>query len=148
LLVPLLNSSAPARIVNVSSAGQAAIDFDDVQLKQDYDGIQAYRQSQLALVTLTFDLADRLRGRGVTATCLHTGTFMPTKMVLASGVTPVDSLESGVAATLRLVADPELGGTTGVYFERTREATADSQAYDREARRTLRELSAELAGLA
>jgi NAD(P)-dependent dehydrogenase (short-subunit alcohol dehydrogenase family) len=109
LLVPLLTSSAPARIVNVSSAGQAAIDFDDVQLEQDYDGIQAYCQSKLALVMLTFDLADELRGRGVTATCLHPGTFMPTKMVLESGVTPADSLASGVAATLRLVADPKLG---------------------------------------
>jgi NAD(P)-dependent dehydrogenase (short-subunit alcohol dehydrogenase family) len=144
LLEPLLVRSAPARIVTVSSAGQAAIDFDDVMLERDYSGVQAYRQSKLALVMLTLDLAEDLGGRGVTANCLHPGTFMPTKMVLETGTTPVDSLETGVEATLRLVADPALEGVTGVYFDRQREARALPQAYDVEARRRLRGLSEEL----
>jgi len=144
LLLPLLARSAPARIVNVASAGQAAIDFDDVMLGRTYSGVQAYCQSKLADVMLTFDLADELRGHGVTANCLHPGTFMPTQMVLEAGVTPVDSLESGVEATLRLVVDPELDGVTGKYFERLREARAHAQAYDVDARRRLRELSVEL----
>jgi NAD(P)-dependent dehydrogenase (short-subunit alcohol dehydrogenase family) len=76
LLEPLLVRSAPARIVNVASAGQAAIDFDDVMLERDYSGVQAYCQSKLALVMLTFDLADELRGVGVTANCLHPGTYL------------------------------------------------------------------------
>lgn len=38
LLVPLLRKSAPSRIVNVSSVGQQAIDFDDVMLKNGYSG--------------------------------------------------------------------------------------------------------------
>ena len=42
LLVPLLTRSSPARIVNVSSAGQAAIDFDDVMLERRYSGVQTY----------------------------------------------------------------------------------------------------------
>jgi NAD(P)-dependent dehydrogenase (short-subunit alcohol dehydrogenase family) len=143
MLEPLLVRSARTRIVNVSSAGQAPIDFDDVMLERDYSGVQAYCQSKLALVMLTFDLADELRDRGVTANCLHPGTFMPTKMVLEAGVTPVDSLESGVEATLLLVADPDLDGVTGKYFDRLRESRAHSQAYDADARRRLRELSAE-----
>jgi NAD(P)-dependent dehydrogenase (short-subunit alcohol dehydrogenase family) len=147
LLLPLLVRSAPARIVNVASAGQAAIDFDDVMLERDYSGIQAYGQSKLADVMLTFDLADELRARGVTANCLHPGTFMPTQMVLEAGVMPVDSLDSGVEATVRLVADPDLDGVTGTYFERLREARAHPQAYDLDARRRLRELSAELVGV-
>jgi NAD(P)-dependent dehydrogenase (short-subunit alcohol dehydrogenase family) len=144
LLLPLLVRSAPARIVNVASAGQAAIDFDDVMLERGYSGVQAYCQSKLADVMLTFDLADELRDRDVTANCLHPGTFMPTQMVLEAGVTPVDSLESGVGATLRLVVDAELDGVTGRYFERLREARAHPQAYDVDARRRLRELSAQL----
>jgi NAD(P)-dependent dehydrogenase (short-subunit alcohol dehydrogenase family) len=147
LLEPLLVRSAPARIVNVTSAGQAAIDFDDVMLERGYNGIQAYCQSKLALVMLTFDLAEELGDRGVTANCLHPGTFMPTKMVLEAGASPVDSLESGVEATMRLVADPALDRVTGSYFERRREAAAHPQAYDLEARRRLRELSAKLTGL-
>jgi NAD(P)-dependent dehydrogenase (short-subunit alcohol dehydrogenase family) len=147
LLLPLLVRSAPARIVNVASAGQAAIDFDDVMLERDYSGVQAYCQSKLADVMLTFDVADELRGLDVTANCLHPGTFMPTQMVLEAGVTPVDSLESGVEATLRLVGDRELDGVTGRYFERLREARAHPQAYELDARRRLRELSAELVGV-
>src|SRR5581483_7858440 len=58
LLLPRLIESAPARIVNVSSAGQAPIDFDDVMLERRYSGVQAYCQSKLAQVMMTFDLAE------------------------------------------------------------------------------------------
>jgi len=146
LLEPLLVRSSPARIVNVASAGQAPIDFDDVMLERNYSGVQAYCQSKLALVMLTFDLADELRGRGLTANCLHPGTYMPTKMVVDAGVTPVDSLESGVAATLRLVADPDPADVTAKYFERLRETHAAEQAYEPDARRRLRELTVALVG--
>jgi NAD(P)-dependent dehydrogenase (short-subunit alcohol dehydrogenase family) len=147
LLLPTLLDSTSSRIVNVSSAGQAPIDFEDVMLEHGYDGVRAYCQSKLALVMLTLDLADELAGQGVTANCLHPGTYMPTKMVIGAGISPLDSLESGVHATTRLVADAELDGVSGRYFDRLREARALPQAYDPEARRRLRELSEQLAGL-
>jgi NAD(P)-dependent dehydrogenase (short-subunit alcohol dehydrogenase family) len=147
LLEPLLVRSAPSRIVNVASAGQAPVDFDDVMLEDGYDGGRAYSQSKLAMVGWTFDTAERLAEQHVTATALHPGTYMPTKMVLAAGVEPLDSLESGVRATLRLIADPALGGVTGRYFDRLEEARARPQAYDPDARRKLRELSERLVGL-
>jgi NAD(P)-dependent dehydrogenase (short-subunit alcohol dehydrogenase family) len=147
LLEPILVASAPARIVNVSSAGQAPIDFDDVMLERRYDGVDAYRRSKLALVMLTLDLAEKLRDRGVTANCLHPGTFMPTKMVLATGIEPVDSLETGIASTMRLVVAPELDGVSGRYYDRLRESRALAQAYDPTARERLRELSERLVGL-
>jgi NAD(P)-dependent dehydrogenase (short-subunit alcohol dehydrogenase family) len=147
LLEPRLVESAPSRIVNVASAGQAPIDLGDLMLEGDYDGVEAYRRSKLALVMLTLDLADELRDHGVTANSLHPSTFMPTGMVREAGITPVDSLETGVEATLRLIADPALDGVTGKYFERRREARALRQAYDPEARRRLRELTGELVGL-
>ena len=80
LLLPLLTRSAPARIVNVASIGQQAIDFDDVMLTKDYDGMRAYRQSKLAQIMNTFDLAEELEAAGVTVTALHPATFMPTKL--------------------------------------------------------------------
>jgi NAD(P)-dependent dehydrogenase (short-subunit alcohol dehydrogenase family) len=144
LLEPLLIRSAPARIVNVASAGQAPIDFDDVMLERGYSGVQAYCQSKLAQVMMGFDLAEELADRDVTANSLHPGTYMPTKMVLESGTEPIDSLETGVASTLRLVADPAPEGVSGRYFERDREARAHPQAYDPDVRRRLRELSTEL----
>jgi NAD(P)-dependent dehydrogenase (short-subunit alcohol dehydrogenase family) len=147
LLVPLLVRSAPARVVNVSSAGQAAIDFDDVMLERHYDGVQAYGQSKLAQVMFTFDLCHELRDTGVTVNCLHPATFMPTKMVLEAGASPISSLEEGTEATLRLIDDPALDGVTGRYFNGTREARAYPQAYDEDARRRLRELSERLTGV-
>jgi NAD(P)-dependent dehydrogenase (short-subunit alcohol dehydrogenase family) len=146
-LLPLLERSAPARIVNVSSAGQAPIDFDDVMLERRYDGVQAYCQSKLAQIMFTFDLAGEHEGGIVSATCLHPGTYMPTKMVRAAGVDPVTPLQRGVEATRRLVADPELAGTSGVYFNGLRRAAPHPQAEDRDARRRLRELSDGLCGL-
>jgi NAD(P)-dependent dehydrogenase (short-subunit alcohol dehydrogenase family) len=146
-LLPVLRSSAPSRIVNVSSAGQAPIDFDDVMLERAYSGVQAYCQSKLALVMFTFDLAEELEGSGVTANCLHPGTYMPTNMVRHAGVDPVTPLEEGVAATLRLVSSPEVEGTNGHYFNGTSESAPHPQAEDPEARRRLRELSEELTGI-
>ncbi len=148
LLLPLLERSAPARIVNVSSAGQTPIDFGDVMLTRGYRGARAYCQSKLAQVMFTFDLADELHGRGVTATCLHPATYMPTKMVIEAGTTPASPLEQGLEATRRLVADPELDGVTGVYFNGLRRAEPDPQAHDPDARRRLRALSDELCRLA
>jgi NAD(P)-dependent dehydrogenase (short-subunit alcohol dehydrogenase family) len=144
MLVPLLVRSAPARVVNVASAGQAPIDFDDVMLERSYSGVQAYCQSKLAQVMFTFDLAEELRDSGVTVNCLHPATYMPTKMVLAAGASPASSLEEGVEATRRLVDGAEMEGVTGRYFNGLHESRAHPQAYDPDARRALRELSEEL----
>jgi NAD(P)-dependent dehydrogenase (short-subunit alcohol dehydrogenase family) len=146
-LLPLIERSAPSRIVNVSSAGQMPIDFNDVMLERNYSGVQAYCQSKLALVMFTFDLAEELEGSGVTANCLHPGTYMPTNMVLQSGIEPVTPLEEGVAATIRLISSPEVKGINGHYFDGTSESAPHPQAEDPEARRRLRELSAELTGV-
>lgn len=147
MLVPPLERSAPARIVNVASAGQAPIDFDDVMLERHYDGVQAYCQSKLAQIMLTLDLAEKLRDRAVTANCLHPATYMPTKIVLADGISPSSSLAQGVQATLRLVAHPELDGVSGCYFNGTRLAQPHPQAHDAQARRRLREISDDLCDL-
>jgi NAD(P)-dependent dehydrogenase (short-subunit alcohol dehydrogenase family) len=144
MLKQLLVRSSPARIVNVSSAGQMPIDFDDVMLEHGYSGTRAYCQSKLAQVMHTIDLAEELSDAGVTANCLHPATYMPTKMVLAARGSAVSTLEEGVEATVRLVEDPALDGVTGRYFNGLREEAAHPQAYELEARRRLRELSERL----
>jgi NAD(P)-dependent dehydrogenase (short-subunit alcohol dehydrogenase family) len=148
LLLPLIEKRALARIVNVASAGQQAIDFDDVMLTRGYSGVRAYCQSKLAQILFTFDLAEELRGRRVTVNALHPATYMDTTMVRKSGARPISTVEQGGEAILRLVASPELDGRSGLYFSGLREQRADSQAYDPAARRRLRTLSFELVGLA
>jgi NAD(P)-dependent dehydrogenase (short-subunit alcohol dehydrogenase family) len=143
LLLPRLRASAPARIVNVSSAGQQAIEFDDVMLERGYSGVRAYCQSKLAQIMFTVDLAEELAGTGVTANALHPATYMPTKIVAS----PISSLAEGVGATLRLVADPALDEVSGHYYDRTLQGRPEPQAHDPQARRQLRALSERLVGL-
>jgi NAD(P)-dependent dehydrogenase (short-subunit alcohol dehydrogenase family) len=116
-------------------------------LEHHYDGVQAYCQSKLALVMFTFDLAEELAGTGATANCLHPATYMPTKMVLSARGSSVSTIEEGVQATTHLITAPELDQVTGRYYNGLREARAESQAYDRQARRQLRQLSEQLTGL-
>jgi NAD(P)-dependent dehydrogenase (short-subunit alcohol dehydrogenase family) len=147
LLLPLLKASAPARIVNVASAGQQAIDFSDVMLTRGYSGGGAYRQSKLAQILFTIDLAQELEGSGVIANALHPSTYMNTTMVRQSGTTPISTVEDGAAAILQLAVSPALDGKSGLDFNVLREARADPQAYDAEARRRLHALSLKLVGL-
>jgi NAD(P)-dependent dehydrogenase (short-subunit alcohol dehydrogenase family) len=147
LLLPILQRSAPSRIVNVASAGQSRISFDDVMLERGYDGMRAYTQSKLALVMFTFDLAEEIEDTGVTANCLHPASLMDTKMVFETFGSASSSVREGTDATIRLAISPELEEVTGRYFDGQREARADEQAYDPEARARLRRLSEELTGL-
>jgi NAD(P)-dependent dehydrogenase (short-subunit alcohol dehydrogenase family) len=145
LLLP--KSDDGGRIVNVSSIGQAPLDFADVEFARGYDAYTAYARSKLAQVLFAFELADRLGRRGPTVNALHPATLMDTKMVRETFGQSRSSVEEGVEAALRLVTDPELDGVTGRFFDGTRESEAQPQAYDRDARRRLWELSEELTGV-
>jgi NAD(P)-dependent dehydrogenase (short-subunit alcohol dehydrogenase family) len=143
-LLPLLKASTPARVVNVASMGQERIDFDDVMLERDYEGLRAYCRSKLALIMATFELGAELEGTGVTVNALHPAHLMDTEGLRAYGLTPVTGIDEGVRPTVRLITDPELGSTTGRYFDRFTDTRAHEQAYDKEARRRLVALTDEL----
>ena len=143
-LVPLLVAGAPSRIVNVASIGQQALDLDDPMVERHHSGTVAYRRSKLAQVMFTFDLAEELVDRGVTANALHPATFMDTFMVREGGVRPLSTVDEGGAATLQLIAAPELDGVTGRFFDGTRETRPDPQADDPAVRARLRRLSDDL----
>ena len=146
LLAPLLQDSAPARIVNVASAGQSPIDFRDVMLEQGYDAMRAYTQSKLAQIMFSFDLSERLSGTGVTVNALHPASLMDTKMVHETFGYTMSTVQEGAEAAVRLAVSPELEGVTGRYFDGKSEARANRQAYDEEARKKLWALSEELCG--
>lgn len=111
-LIPLLAASAPSRIVQVASAGQEPLDFDDPMVEVGYDGSPLPAQQARAG-------HGHLRPRrrvgqlGITANALHSATFMDTAMVRDAGILPTSSVEVGLEATLRLTTDPELDGVTG-----------------------------------
>jgi NAD(P)-dependent dehydrogenase (short-subunit alcohol dehydrogenase family) len=144
LLLPIIKAAGPSRIVNVASLGQAPLDFDDVMLTRAYDGVRAYSQSKLSQIMFTIDLAEELKGSGVTVNSLHPATYMNTTMVRAGGTTPMSTVEEGGAAILHLATGDDMEGRSGLFYNGQKEARANAQAYDAAARKRLRELSLRL----
>jgi NAD(P)-dependent dehydrogenase (short-subunit alcohol dehydrogenase family) len=141
LLLDTLKASAPARIVNVSSAqhANARIEFDNLQGEKKYANLRSYNQAKLALLLWTYELARRLEGTGVTVNALHPGitaTNFPSGMtgVLAWGMrlsTPfLLTPEKGAQTTLYLATSPEVEGVTGKYFVKSHEAKSSNDSYD------------------
>ena len=137
-LLPQLRASAPARVVNVASMGQAPVDLDDLGFEHGpYDAVVAYCRAKLAMIMSTFDLAADVPADTLTVNAVHPAHLMDTAMVHTSGLTPVTSVDAGVLPTLRLVADPALNAVSGRYFDRFDDVPAHPQAYDRTVRQRL-----------
>ena len=159
LLLDTLKSSAPARIVNVSSNSHegAKLDFDDLQNRRRYWGFRAYAWSKLENILFSYELARRLEGTGVTVNALHPGlvgtNFLANNgalgrllkmLVVIKGISP----ERGARTSIYLASSPELETVTGRYFFQEQEVPSSSASYDEDAARRLWQLSAEMTGLA
>ena len=145
MLMPRLRSSTPSRIVNVSSLAQSPIDFDDVMIENNFSGGRAYGQSKLAQIMFTFDLDEELDGTDIMVNSLHPATYMPTGMVLRAGAQPRSTIDEGADAVMQLVVSDEIEG--GQFFRGLVRAQANAQAYDMQARASLKALSRELTGI-
>ncbi len=76
LLFERMKASSPSRIITTSSVAHrgAHISFDNLQFERGkYNGVQAYRQSKLANILFSKELARRSSGTGVTSNCFHPG---------------------------------------------------------------------------
>src|ERR1700674_3294522 len=141
LLLDTLKASAPARIVNVSSAqhANASIEFDNLQGEKTYANLRNYNQAKLALLLWTYELAHRLEGTGVTVNALHPGVTA-TNFVAGGkgpggpGVKLLKPLlltsEKGAQTTLYLATSPQVEGVTGKYFVKSQEKPSSSRSYD------------------
>jgi retinol dehydrogenase-12 len=159
LLRPRLIASAPARIVNVASEAHrgARLNFDDLQFANGYSGYKAYQRSKLANILFTRELARELKGSGVTANCLHPG-FVATgfgnnnRGIWGFGIAVAKWLgaipvERGAETPVYLSSSPEVGGTSGKYFDKCHERTPDEPAQHDVAAVRLWQESEKLAGL-
>lgn len=156
LLLDVIRISAPARIVNVSSMAHmtGSINFEDLQSEKSYSSMGAYRQSKLANILFTYELARRLEGTGVTVNSLHPGVIatnlardMPRVIDLALK-SFFTSSEKGADTSVYLASSPEVEGVTGKYFIARKEARSNEQSYNEEVARRLWDVSARLTGLA
>jgi NAD(P)-dependent dehydrogenase (short-subunit alcohol dehydrogenase family) len=143
-LLPLLESSAPARIVNVASIGQRPINFDDIMMHNDYQAMAAYSQSKLADIMFTISLSGMLDPARVTVNALHPATLMDTPMVATLGRKPMSTVQDGADAVMQLAVGTALTGRSGLYYDQMHEGRANEQAYDAAARQRLWELSVKL----
>lgn len=159
LLIETIKASAPARIVNVSSAAHqnASIDFDDLQDKHNYSGWQAYGQSKLANILFTYELARRLEGTGVTVNALHPGFvatnfgannagFLGTLVRRFMNLFSID-VETGAQTSIYLAASAEVEGVTGKYFVKQQAVASSEISYDQTTAKRLWEISEEMTGV-
>lgn len=154
LLLPILEASAPSRVVTVSSSVHhgAQIDFEDLQSEQNYSPTGVYAMTKLANVLFTYELARRLEGDGVTANCLHPGVISTNlnRNYMGGGGRGRASdaeLERGAATTVYLAASPELEGVSGKYFAYEQERQSSPESHNRDLARRLWQVSAEMTGV-
>jgi NAD(P)-dependent dehydrogenase (short-subunit alcohol dehydrogenase family) len=159
LLLDRLVASAPARIVNVSSAGhrRGNLDFNDLQAERGYGKVKVYCDSKLCNVLFTRELARRLEGTGVTANSLHPGVVntnlannasKPVQWLVGAVGPLLWSPEKGARTSLHVATAPSLSGVSGRYFKNCREKTPSRAARNDDDARRLWAISEELAGLA
>lgn len=140
-LLPLLAKSTPARIVHVASIGQAPIDFRDVMMEKKYDSFIAYCRSKLEQVMYGLELAEQLKETGVTVNSLHPAPLMDTNMAHTFFGRVSSTVEEGADVVEYVAFSKETEGITGTYFNQKKQAKANAQAYDVEARKKLWQLS-------
>ena len=158
LLLDVLESSAPARIINVSSSShrRSNINFDDLQGQRRYGGYRAYAQSKLANVLFTYELARRLEGTGVTANVLHPG-LVATNFLANNGawgrflcflmhLRAINAVK-GAQTSIYLASSHEVEGVNGKYFEKSRSVRSSRASYDETTASRLWDVSAELTGV-
>ncbi|MBT1705171.1 SDR family NAD(P)-dependent oxidoreductase [Chryseosolibacter indicus] len=125
-----------SKIINVASAAQRALDFSDFMMEKYYESFSAYSKSKAALIMYTFDLAERLKGKGITVNALHPATLMNTKMVMDRSYV-MSTVEEGASAVEGLLKIKE----TGCYYNSKRLSKAIPQVYDVPTRRKLWKLT-------
>ncbi|XP_055625680.1 retinol dehydrogenase 12-like [Toxorhynchites rutilus septentrionalis] len=163
LLLDRLKASAPSRIVNLSSMAHryGVIDKQDLNSEKSYNQVTAYCQSKLANVLFTRELANRLKGTGVTTYAVHPGTVntelprhMGTFFFLFEHnlVKPLlriafKSPRSGAQTTLYTALDETLSHESGKYYADCREQEASEAGQDDNTARWLWDVSEKMAGL-
>jgi retinol dehydrogenase-14 len=159
LLLQRLITSAPARVITVSSGAHSMgrIDFDDLMGERDYSGQRAYNQSKLANVMFTYELARRLEGTGVTATALHPGmtntsfsTEDPSRKMapIVFVVRPfMRSPKKGADTSVYLASSSAVEGVSGRYFVNRKTTKSEESSYDEATTDRLWQVSGDLVGI-
>ena len=142
LLLDLIKSSAPSRIINVSSMAHSGNEFDleNLNSEKSFSSYNAYAISKAANILFTYKLAKDLEGTGVTVNALHPGVIS-TKLLHKGWGIGGASLESGAATSVYLASSDEVEGVTGKYFSNKRRSRSSSLTHDEELQQKLWDIS-------
>jgi len=156
LLLDLLEKSAPARIINVSSSLHklGKLEFEDIPFDNGYTRSKAYQRTKLANIAFTYELARRLSNQNVTVNAMNPGLVATNVGNAAGGFTAkvkgiVDKIggitpEEGARTIIYLASSPEVSGVSGRYFVKEKSIPSSKISYDLEFCRELWELSESL----
>jgi len=158
LLLERIVASAPARIVNVASAGhhQGTMNFDDLNFDHDYAIMKGYARSKLGNVLFTNELARRLAGKHVIVNSLHPGAVSTNiwshaqwwlQPVLAIMKLFFVTPHEGSETITYLATSPEVEGVSGQYFVKCKQARTSRLSRDEAVAKKLWDVSAKLTGL-
>ncbi|CAH0725166.1 unnamed protein product, partial [Brenthis ino] len=145
LLLPLLKSSAPSRIINLSSMihKYAKMDFENLNMEKYWSDYLVYANSKLYINLMTIELSRRLRGTNVTVNAVHPGIAatnifrnIKPKIIfnLVSKIIRFLFLSNWEAAqtTIYLAVSPELQKVSGRYYSNCREQKPSKLSQDLE----------------
>jgi NAD(P)-dependent dehydrogenase (short-subunit alcohol dehydrogenase family) len=133
-LLDVLRRSAPARIVNVASRFAGHLDLADLQFeRRAFDGLAAYAQSKACNRLLTWALARRIAGSGVTANAYAPGFVpgtalsrdLPADVRAAYSVREGRTTHEGADTAVWLASAPEVAGASGKFFMDRREVPCE-----------------------
>ena len=156
LLIDILETSAPSRVINVSSSLHkfGKLNFDDIPLKNGYARSKAYQRSKLANIAFTYELARRLSNQKVSVNALNPGLVATNVGQSAGGISAkakglVDKIagltpEEGAQTIIYLATSPQVIGVTGRYFVKQKSVPSSKMSYDLEFCRRLWALSERL----
>jgi NAD(P)-dependent dehydrogenase (short-subunit alcohol dehydrogenase family) len=164
LLLDTLKASAPSRIITVASKGLVTypfldIEFDNLNGERKFNTQHAYYHSKLAQVMFTYDLAERLKGTGVTVNCVRvTNVAIPDERLthLPEWLRKIYRLKRSMAITperqaetyVYLAADPDVQNITGGYWdENNKQVRSNRNSYRQETWKRLWDESARLANI-
>jgi NAD(P)-dependent dehydrogenase (short-subunit alcohol dehydrogenase family) len=162
LLLETLKQSAPSRIITVASKGLMTypfldIEFDNLKGEKKFSMQHAYYHAKQAQVMFTFDLAERLKGMGVTVNCVRVGNVaVPDTRLdhLPKWLLKIYHAKRKLALTpekmaetyVWLAADPALQNVTGGYWDAPNVlAKANKNAYNKETWKKLWDVTQSLA---
>jgi NAD(P)-dependent dehydrogenase (short-subunit alcohol dehydrogenase family) len=160
LLLDRLLESAPARILQVNSQGHrfGGLDLEDLAWdRRRYRGLQGYGAAKTAQLLTVWELADQLKGSGVTINAMHPGA-VATNIGMNNGwlyrsyqrylLFPLlKSPKISGEAIYYLVAAPEMAEVSGRFFNQTIEEKPAAHALDRALGKRVYEISENMTGL-